>query len=94
MMQQYMIVLAYLGSLCAKFHTAGCLCWFLKYFCLESCIWPDVISQWTQQQMCIKFHENLGKCETETLAMIRQAFREEDMTVNGCLNGKVQTHQD
>jgi hypothetical protein len=68
-----MIVLAYLGSLCIKFHTAGCKCWFFMYFYLEWCIWPDVILWWIWKWVCIK-------CCTTMLAKIRQAFREESMS--------------
>jgi hypothetical protein len=42
---QWMIVLAYLGSQCTKFHASGSTCWFCTSFYLESCIWPDVILQ-------------------------------------------------
>jgi hypothetical protein len=43
-------------------------------FYLELCIWPDVISRWIWERVCIKFCANLVKCAMETLAMIRQAF--------------------
>jgi hypothetical protein len=46
---------------------------------LESCIWPDAFSQWTRQRYRIKFYSDLGKYATETLAMIRQEFGEENM---------------
>jgi hypothetical protein len=65
-----MIVLAYLGSQCTKFHAAGWKGWFLLSFYLGSCVWPDAISRWIQQRVCIKF---CVKVATETLAMIRHA---------------------
>jgi hypothetical protein len=76
MMQQYMIVLSYLGSQHTKYHAAQWTCWLFTSFYLESCIWPDVISQWSQQRnsKCAQFCENLGTSATETLAMIKQAF--------------------
>jgi hypothetical protein len=49
-------------------------------FYLESCIWPDTVSQWIRQRNSITFCSNLGKSAVETLAMIRQAFGEESMS--------------
>jgi hypothetical protein len=53
---------------------AGFSCPFLK-----ACIWVDKISQWMQERECITFSANLEKSVMETLAMIRQAFDEENM---------------
>jgi hypothetical protein len=52
------------------------MCWFVMPLYLESCIWPDAILQWIRQRECIWFCENLGKCVTETLAMIKQTGQE------------------
>jgi hypothetical protein len=45
-----MIVLAYLGSQCQKFHTAGYTSPFFTSFYLETCIWPDAVSWWNRQR--------------------------------------------
>jgi hypothetical protein len=73
-----MVVLAYLGSRCTKYHAAGWTCRCFMSFYLESCIWRDAISRWIRQRSseCA----NLGKSATETLAMIRQALGEERMS--------------
>jgi hypothetical protein len=59
-------------------------------FYLESCIYPDAISLWIRQRVRIKFRTNLRKGVLETLAMIRQALGEENIT----RTRKVQTHWD
>jgi hypothetical protein len=33
-----------------------------------------------EQQVCIKFYANIGKSTAETLAMIRQVFKEESLS--------------
>jgi hypothetical protein len=86
-MQLHIIVQAYLENQCTVFHAAGWTCKCFASFYLESCIWPDAISRWMWQRMCIKVCANLGRSATETPAMIRQAFGEESMSVHGCLNG-------
>jgi hypothetical protein len=48
-MQWQTIELAYLGSQCTKFYAAGWMCCFLSSLYLNTCIWPDVISQWIRQ---------------------------------------------
>jgi hypothetical protein len=85
-----MIVLVYLGSQCTKFHLAGWMCWFFTHFYLVSCSWPSVIWQWIRETNSVKFCTNLGKSAMETLALIRQAFREESMIHTW----KIQTHRD
>jgi hypothetical protein len=80
------IVLAYLGSQCIKFHAAGRTCWFFASFYLESCICPHEILRWIGQLVC----NSLSKGATETLAMIRQAFGEESMS----RTRKVNIHRD
>jgi hypothetical protein len=69
----WIIVLAYLGSQCTKFHAAGWNSWFLTSF------YMDVISQWIQQRNSVKCCADLGRSATETLLMIRRAFGEERM---------------
>jgi hypothetical protein len=56
---------------------------FSLVFILELLIWPYVISWWIWHWVCIKFCANRGKSATETLAVIRQAFKEEGMVVHG-----------
>jgi hypothetical protein len=67
-----MVVEAYLGSQCTKFHASGWMCWFLRPF-----IWRRAISLRNRQSVCNKFCANLEKIATYTLAIIRQAFGEE-----------------
>jgi hypothetical protein len=54
-------------------------CWSSTSFYLESCIWPDAISRWIRQRVCIKFYANIGESSPETLPMIIQAFGEESV---------------
>ena len=52
---------------------------FIRVY-LESCMWPVVIftmDHRKEQRVCIKFCANLGKSATETLTMIKQAFRDQ-----------------
>jgi hypothetical protein len=59
-----MIVLAYLGSQCTKFHVVAGLFWFFTAFCLESCIGPDAISLWIRQGKAadfVKISENVRR---------------------------------
>jgi hypothetical protein len=76
-MQRQMIVSAYVDSQCTEFAQLGEPADFLKSFHLKLCIWPDAISRWIREQVCIKCCANLGRSATETLALIRQAFGEE-----------------
>jgi hypothetical protein len=78
-MLRQMILLAYTGSQCTTFHAAGWKCWFFTFF-LGPCIRPDAISRRIRQRECVKSCTSLGKCETETLTMIREAFGEESMS--------------
>jgi hypothetical protein len=71
-MQWYVIVLAYLGSQCTKFYSAGYTCWFFTPFYSDLCIWHDEISRWIRQRNSIRFCANPRKNATETLAMISQ----------------------
>jgi hypothetical protein len=80
MIQWQIIVLAYLRSQCTKFHAAGLMCWIFMPFYLVMCIWAYAISWWIQQGACIKFCANLGKSATQTVALIRQVFRENSMS--------------
>jgi hypothetical protein len=75
-----MLVLAYLGSQCTQFEAARWACWIFTFIYLESCIWPDAISRWTRQRNSIKYWANLGISVADSLAIIRQAFREEGMS--------------
>jgi hypothetical protein len=43
-------------------------------------MWPGAISLWIRQRNSITFCTDLGKSATETLAMIKQAFREEGVS--------------
>jgi hypothetical protein len=52
-----MVVLAFLGSQCTKFHAAGWTCWFLASFYLESC---GEILRWIRQRNNIKLCVDLG----------------------------------
>jgi hypothetical protein len=49
-------------------------------FYLESCIWPDAISQSIRHRNSIKLCANFGRGATETLEMIRQSLGEEGMS--------------
>jgi hypothetical protein len=69
------------------------------YVLLFGGIWPDVILRWIRQWwirqwVCINLCANFGKSVTETLAMIRQAFREESMSHTSVFELHVQTYQD
>jgi hypothetical protein len=75
-----MIVQAYIESQCTKFPAAGWTCWSFTPYYLEPCTWPDAISRWIRQWNSIKFCENLGRNEKETLAVIRQAFGKDCMS--------------
>jgi hypothetical protein len=75
-----MIVLAYLGSQCTKYQAAEWPCWCLTSFYLESCIRPDVISHWIRQRKSFTFCVNVGRSETGSLEMVRQAFGAESMS--------------
>jgi hypothetical protein len=78
-MQQQMIVLAYIGSQCTNFGAAETMCSFFCILLIESYMWPCAI-------LCA----NLGKCATETFAMIRQAFREESTSCTWVFEGHAQ----
>jgi hypothetical protein len=49
-------------------------------FSLEPYVWPDEISQWNQQQVCIRFCAILRKSAMEIMTVFRQSFREEIMS--------------
>jgi hypothetical protein len=61
-------------------------------FYLEPCAWSKEISGWIRERKRIKFCANLGKSATETLEMMRQAFGEEIVSLNGML-GSGQTEK-
>jgi hypothetical protein len=79
-MQHQMIVLAYLGRQCTKFHAAEWTCWFFISLYWESYIYLDAISRWIRQRNSVKYCVNLGRSATKTQAFIRQAFGEESMS--------------
>jgi hypothetical protein len=43
-------------------------------------VWPGAILQWIRQRNNIKFCAYLGKSAAETLAVAKQAFKEESMS--------------
>jgi hypothetical protein len=80
-----MIVLAYLQSQVQNFTQLVGHADSLMSFYLQLCIWRDAILLWIRQRNSIQFCVNIGK---QTLALIRQTFREESM----CHTREVQTH--
>jgi hypothetical protein len=70
------------GSQSTKFHTAAWMYWIFMSFNLEWCIWPDLTAS------VQKFCANLSKSVKETLAMIRQAFGEESVSITWMLEWK------
>jgi hypothetical protein len=54
------------------------------------CGWPDGISQWIRQRVCIKLCVDLGKIIAAVAqTVIRQAFEEESLSrTTGGFNGK------
>jgi hypothetical protein len=73
-----MLILAYLGGSVQNFTQLGGRSVFLHPF-----IWSRVfvlIQFRDGSRVCIKFGANLGRSVIETLAMIRQAFGEENMS--------------
>jgi hypothetical protein len=45
-----------------------------------------------EQQVCIRLCANLGRSAMETLAAIKQAFREEGMSHTWVFEWQIQTH--
>jgi hypothetical protein len=71
----------YFGSQCMKFTQLGGRADLLSFY-LELCIWPDVISRWIWQQVCIRFVEISEKVQWRPWQWLDKCFRKKAWAIH------------
>jgi hypothetical protein len=62
-------------------------------FYLESCIWPDAISRWIQQRVCINLVQISENVRRRPWQWLDKRSGQKAWAVNGCLDGLIISQQ-